>query len=155
MHFPEGSRGQQWPSAAVKPVEVKQGITKFTQYMNYKWKTNALSKKSWLVAQHIDLYMYIFIYLMIKISLHEGHSLSTLKLYHTYYKQFTEFVRFAYTGIAKWIKIHWNIEHSKCIYINLPGLTGIGRNQHLPPLNKNYNQEKGKKKKKIREKREN
>lgn len=60
--------------------------------MNFKWKTNALSKKSWLVTQHIDLYMYIFIYIMIKISLHEGHSLPTLKLYHTYYKQFTEFV---------------------------------------------------------------
>lgn len=29
---------------------------------------------------------------MIKISLHEAQSLSTLKLYHTYYKQFTEFV---------------------------------------------------------------
>lgn len=58
-------------------------------------------KKSWLVAQHIDVSMYIFIYLMIEISLHEGHSLSTLKLYHTYYKQFTEFVKFAYMGIAK------------------------------------------------------
>jgi len=31
-------------------------------------------------------------------------------------------------------------------------LTGIGRNQHLPPLNKKYNQEKGGKKSKKREK---
>ena len=53
------------------------------------------------MTQHRDIYMYIFIYIMIKISLHESQSLSTLKLYHTYYKQFTEFVRFAYTRIAK------------------------------------------------------
>lgn len=45
--------------------------------------------------------------MLIKIRLHEGQSLPTLKLYHTYEKQFTElFVQFAYTGTAKWIKIH-------------------------------------------------
>lgn len=141
MHFPEGRREQQRPSAAVKSVEVKQCTMEFIQYMNYKWKTNTI-KRSWLVAQHIDIHVYIFIYSMIKISLHEGCSISTLKLYHTYYKQFTEFVVFAYTGIAKWIKIHWNIEHWKCIYINLPGLIGIGHYQHLPPKNKNCTQEK-------------
>lgn len=56
--FPEGSRGQHKPSAAVKPVEVKQCITKFTQYKNYKWKTNALSKKK-LVGGPKYSYMYV------------------------------------------------------------------------------------------------
>lgn len=86
--------------------------------------------------------MYIFVYRMKRVSLHEHHSLSTFKSYHTYYKQFTEFARFAYTEIAKWIKIHWNIPHSICTNINLPGLTRIGHNWHLLPLNKNSNQGK-------------
>ena len=55
---------------------------------------------------------------------------------------------FVYTRIAKWLKMHWNIECLKCLHINLPGFTGIGHNQHLPAWNKNYNQEKGDKPKK-------
>lgn len=43
-------------------------------------KNKHLVKKSWSVAQHVDILKYIFIYIMIKISLHEGRSTSTLKL---------------------------------------------------------------------------
>lgn len=60
MHFPEGSRGQQKPSATVKPVEVKQCITKCPQYRN-KWKTYVLSKKK-LADDPTYRYLFVYIY---------------------------------------------------------------------------------------------
>lgn len=57
------------------------------------------------MTQHIDTYLYIFIQRMVKISLHEAHSLSTLKLYRTYYKQFTEFI----ICIYKNCKMNYNL----------------------------------------------
>lgn len=79
MHFPEGGRGQLRPPAGVKPVEVKQGITGATQSKDHV-RNKRFIKKSWSMTQHIDISMHIFIYIMIKTSLHEGHSLSILKL---------------------------------------------------------------------------
>lgn len=54
------------PPAAVRPVAVKQGISKSTQSASHKWETNALSKET-LVDDPTcgSLYVYLYIYIYI------------------------------------------------------------------------------------------
>lgn len=84
----------------------------------------------------------IFAYRMKKVSLHEGHIyLPWSHITHTR-SNLQNLPGLHIQKLQKWIKIHWNIAHSICMNINLPGLTRIGHNWHLLPRNKNGNQGK-------------
>lgn len=86
--------------------------------LNYKLKSDVLSKKG-----NKDIYWWHDIQIILKTGLHEDQSMSTLKLYHTDCKQFTEFKLVLHIQELQNQRKHTEIQNAhtkkRCIYINL------------------------------------